>query len=123
MNRREFLGAAASVLLPPTVAWARKGAKKLLHACLPHPGEEMFMWTSPGRRPSHQRVDRWPTGYETWVWRTSLGVADVVPDVKYNRLRSPAGVRVRDEFDLDGQDAAVVAFDDQVDLVVAVAAA
>jgi hypothetical protein len=34
-----------------TVASAIHGAKKLDHECLPHPGEAMFRWTSPGRRP------------------------------------------------------------------------
>src|SRR5450759_2447087 len=49
----------------------------------------MLRCTSPGRTPSHHIVERWPTGYETWVCRTSFG-RDVVPDVKYKRLRSEA---------------------------------
>ncbi len=43
------------------------------------------------RTPSHHIVERWPTGYETWVCCTSFG-RFVVPDVKYSRAVSPAGV-------------------------------
>ena len=64
-----------------TVASAFHGAKRFDQACLAQPGEEMFRWTSPGLRPIQYIVDRWPTGYETWVCSTSLGRA-VVPEVK-----------------------------------------
>ncbi len=45
-----------------TVAPAFHGAKKLLHACLAHPGELMFWWTSPSLIPIQYIVERWPTG-------------------------------------------------------------
>ncbi len=44
------------------VAPAIHGAKKLLHACLAHPGDEMFRCTSPGCNPIQYIVDKWPTG-------------------------------------------------------------
>jgi len=44
------------------VAPAFQGAKKQLQACLAHPGELMFKWTSPARRPIQYIVERWPTG-------------------------------------------------------------
>src|ERR1700730_2784453 len=62
------------------VAPAFHGANTLLQACFAHPGEEMFRCTSPGGSPSQYIVDRWPTGYETWLCSTSLGSA-VVPEV------------------------------------------
>src|ERR1700748_1280087 len=45
-----------------TVAPAFHGAKKQLHACLAHPGEEMLRWTSPGCKPNQNIVDNAPTG-------------------------------------------------------------
>jgi hypothetical protein len=51
-----------SALWMKTQAPAFQGAKKQLHACLAHPGEEMFRWTSPGKRPIQYIVDRCPTG-------------------------------------------------------------
>ena len=74
-----------------TVAPARNGLKKLLHACLPQPGELMLRCTSPGLTPSQYIVDRCPIGYDTWLWRTSFG-CDVVPEVKYSSDSESAGV-------------------------------
>jgi hypothetical protein len=57
--------AAASkrrTLWTTTVASAIHGAKKQDHACLAHPGDEMFRCTSPGCSPSQYIVDRCPTG-------------------------------------------------------------
>src|SRR5688500_15808127 len=74
-------GSKRRTLWTNTVASAIHGVKKHDHACLAQPGEEMFRCTSPGWSPSQYIVDRWPTGYETWVCSTSLG-RDVVPEVK-----------------------------------------
>src|SRR4029450_6304805 len=74
-----------------THASAFQGAKTLLHACFAQPGEEMFRWTSSGRRPIQYIVDRCPTGYEVWVCSTSFGRA-VVPEVKYRSSVSSAQV-------------------------------
>src|SRR5580698_5919629 len=38
------------------------GAKKQLQACLAQPGDEIFMWTSPGLIPIQYIVERCPTG-------------------------------------------------------------
>ena len=64
-----------------TVASAFQGAKRLLQACLAHPGEDTLTCTSPGCRPIQYMVDRCPIGYEACVCSTSLGEA-VVPEVK-----------------------------------------
>src|SRR6185312_4733187 len=49
-------------LITKMVASAFQGAKKQLHACLAHPGEERLQWMSPGVMPIQYMVERWPTG-------------------------------------------------------------
>ena len=74
-----------------TQAPAIHGVKKFDHACFAQPGEAMLRWRSPGSSPIQYIVDRWPTGYEVWVWATIFAL-DVVPEVKYSRRRSSARV-------------------------------
>jgi hypothetical protein len=81
MSIRQTVGGAQNVLTPQSpsaasspgalnrawlsmriVACAFHGAKRLDHACLAQPGEEMFRCTSPGLMPIQYIVDRWPTG-------------------------------------------------------------
>src|ERR1019366_9611214 len=62
ITSRVFLASNRAQLCTKMVAPAFHGAKKLLQACLAHPGVLMFKWMSSGRMPIQYMVARWPTG-------------------------------------------------------------